>query len=331
VLSAGRGPRVTLDEVADRRQARPRGRGRDHAAIALTVPAAHGATITVAPNEPDTAQCFPFGIGLDPGDPWTPHAAFFYRDVPAFELKPGDTIAFNLAGVNDADIQLEIALARTTTNGGIEEGQPFETVVTNAQTPLNPRGDTVIGNFELQFIAEAPFSFPGGGLIIRFSNPSASFLADDTCDQIVVNALSTDSSAFFVQRAFADADGVFPWDQQRDESIGGFQVTTVEPPAPELAPGPPPDPTPDTDPPETEITKDAPKRTDEAAVKFRFVSDEPGSTFDCKLDKKKFKTCDSPQKVRRLDQGRHKFKVRATDPAGNVDASPAKDRFKVVD
>lgn len=305
------------------------------AAIALTAPAARGATITVSPNEPDTNQCFPLGIGLDPGDPWTPYAAFFYRDVPAFELKQGDTLAFDLAGLNDTDIQLEIALAPTTANGGVEQAQPFETVVTNTQTPLNPRGDTVIGNFELRFSAEAPFSFPGGGLIIRFSNPSASYLADDTCDQIVVTALATDSSGFFVQRAFADADGVFPWDQQTDESIGGFQVTTIEPPppAPEPAPAPAPDPgpSPDTDAPETTITKDAPKATDRTTVKFRFVSDEAGSTFACKLDKKRFKPCDSPAKVKRLDHGKHTFKVRATDPAGNVDASPAKDKFRVVD
>ena len=303
------------------------------AAIALTAPAARGATITVSPNEPDTAQCFPFGIGLDPGDPWTPHAAFFYRNVPAFELKQGDTLAFDLAGLNDADIQLEIALARTAVNGGTVEGQPFETVVTNTQTPLNPRGDTVIGNFEVRFTAQAPFSFPGGGLIIRFSDPSASYLADDTCDQIVVTAQSTDSSGFFVQRAFADADGVSPWDTQTLESIGGFRVSTVEPPAPAPDPGPPPDPgrAPDTDPPETTITKDAPKRTDRTQVKFKFASDEPGSTFACKLDRKRFKTCDSPEKLKRLDQGKHKFKVRATDPAGNVDTSPAKDRFRVVD
>jgi len=29
----------------------------------------------------------------------------------------------------------------------------------------------------------------------------------------------------------------------------------------------------------------------------------------------------------KVGRGIHKFKVRATDPAGNVDPSPAKDRF----
>ena len=105
------------------------------------------------------------------------------------------------------------------------------------------------------------------------------------------------------------------------------------PPAPEPPPAPAPDPgpSPDTDAPETTITQDAPKRIDATKVTFRFVSDELGSTFACKLDKKRFKPCDSPEKLKRLDQGKHKFKVRATDPAGNVDTSPAKDKFRVVD
>ncbi len=87
---------------------------------------------------------------------------------------------------------------------------------------------------------------------------------------------------------------------------------------------------PDTDPPETEITKDAPRRTDKNKVKFKFTSDEPDSTFECKLDRRQFKRCSSPKTVKRLDQGKHRFRVIATDPAGNSDPSAAKDKFKVV-
>ena len=87
----------------------------------------------------------------------------------------------------------------------------------------------------------------------------------------------------------------------------------------------------DTDPPETEITKGAPNKLAKHKAKFRFTSSEPDSTFECKLDKKKFKPCESPKRVKRLDEGKHKFKVRAIDEAGNVDPSPAKDKFKVVE
>ena len=88
---------------------------------------------------------------------------------------------------------------------------------------------------------------------------------------------------------------------------------------------------PDTDPPVTRITKGAPMRTDKHKVKFKFTSNERNSTFECKIHKKPFKPCEPPKTVRRLREGKHKFKVRAVDPAGNVDPSPAKDKFRVVD
>lgn len=84
-------------------------------------------------------------------------------------------------------------------------------------------------------------------------------------------------------------------------------------------------------PPETEITKGAPNRLDKTKFKFKFTSDEPRSTFECKLDRRPFEPCTSPRKVKRLDEGKHKFKVLAIDRAGNADPTPAKDRFKVVD
>jgi hypothetical protein len=214
------------------------------AASALTAGTAQAATVTVFPNNPTVGICFPFGIA-DPasGSRWTPHAAFIYQNVPSFELSTGDTLAFDLGNVNDADIQLRIALARTTTNGGDVEDEPFKTVVTNNQTPLNPRGDTTVGNFELKFTAEAPFSFPGGGLIIRFSDPSTSYQADNTClgnSQNLVKGSSSDTSGFFVKVALRDADGVSPWPDFNTTNIGAFQVVTTDP----TPPTPPPDPQP---------------------------------------------------------------------------------------
>lgn len=60
------------------------------------------------------------------------------------------------------------------------------------------------------------------------------------------------------------------------------------------------------------------------------TSSESGSTFECKLNRGKFKPCSSPRKLKHLDPGKEKFKVRATDAAGNVDLSPVKDKFKVL-
>jgi hypothetical protein len=96
-------------------------------------------------------------------------------------------------------------------------------------------------------------------------------------------------------------------------------------------PPPPPPPPPDTDAPETSITKRPPNRLDQSKAKFKFTADEPGASFECKIDRKPFKACTSPKVVKRLDDGKHKFKVRAIDAAGNVDSTLAKDRFRVVD
>ena len=103
------------------------------------------------------------------------------------------------------------------------------------------------------------------------------------------------------------------------------------PPSDTPPPGGSPPPTGDTDPPQTTITKGAPDTTDENKVKFKFRSDEAGSTFECKLDKRPFKPCASPRIVKGLDEGGHKFLVRATDPSGNTDPTAAKDKFKVLE
>jgi len=73
---------------------------------------------------------------------------------------------------------------------------------------------------------EAPFSFAGGGLIIRFSNPSGAFSSDHDANFSLVGAGFSDSSENFVLRFTGDADGVYPWDQSFLASIGGFQVIT---------------------------------------------------------------------------------------------------------
>ena len=87
---------------------------------------------------------------------------------------------------------------------------------------------------------------------------------------------------------------------------------------------------PDTDPPETTITKRPRNKSSKTRAKYAFVSDEPASTFECRIDKGPFAPCESPRKFK-VEVGRHRFLVRAIDAAGNADPSAAADRFKVVD
>jgi hypothetical protein len=82
-------------------------------------------------------------------------------------------------------------------------------------------------------------------------------------------------------------------------------------------------------PPETSITKRPKKKTEKRKAKFRFVADPAdGAAFECKLDKKDFKPCDSPYK-KKVRPGKHKLKVVAT-VEGVSDPTPAKFKWKVL-
>jgi hypothetical protein len=67
-----------------------------------------------------------------------------------------------------------------------------------------------------------------------------------------------------------------------------------------------------------------------ARATFTFVSGESGSTFSCKLDDRKRRSCISPKTYKKLEPGKHVFRVRARDRAGNRDATPAVRRFKIA-
>jgi hypothetical protein len=85
----------------------------------------------------------------------------------------------------------------------------------------------------------------------------------------------------------------------------------------------------DTVAPQTRFTLKPAKTVSTRTVKFKFRSNEPGSTFKCKLDKGAWRSCTSPKKLH-VKIGKHVFKVRATDAAGNRDATPAVYKFKRV-
>lgn len=195
----------------------------------ITMTSAFSATVTIQGDNPYVQNCYPFGGG---NNDWLPYAGFVYQNVPAFDIQAGDTIAFDLGALNDTDVQLEIAMAATVSNGSAEPAGAFTTVVTNTQVPANPRGDAIIGNYELQFTAESAFSFPGGGLVIRFTNPAGVFASDSSCDQVLVSHSVGDTSGYFVGRFYRDADGAYTWDETGTDSIGGFQVITDVAPAP---------------------------------------------------------------------------------------------------
>jgi hypothetical protein len=79
----------------------------------------------------------------------------------------------------------------------------------------------------------------------------------------------------------------------------------------------------DDTPPET-IIDFGPSRTEtSASATFIFSSTESGSSFQCRLDDRAFRTCVSPKSYSGLDNGSHTFEVRATDVANNEDPTPS--------
>jgi hypothetical protein len=90
----------------------------------------------------------------------------------------------------------------------------------------------------------------------------------------------------------------------------------------------------DTKAPNTRIGRKPARRTRSRLAVFRFSSTEAGSSFQCKLDRGRFRGCRSPFK-RRVKAGpgrgrKHTFQVRALDRAGNLDRTPAKFVWRVV-
>jgi hypothetical protein len=64
-------------------------------------------------------------------------------------------------------------------------------------------------------------------------------------------------------------------------------------------------------------------------VRFVLSSTEEGSSFRCKLDARRFRSCPRTVRYRHLSAGRHVFKARAVGPTGSVDPSPVVFRFKI--
>ena len=78
----------------------------------------------------------------------------------------------------------------------------------------------------------------------------------------------------------------------------------------------------DTTPPDTLVTS-YPADPSNAPATFAFVSSEPGSTFECRIDGGAWGACTSPHTFPGLTDGLHTAQVRATDPAGNTDQTPS--------
>ncbi|HMJ03031.1 MAG TPA: hypothetical protein VK506_08810, partial [Conexibacter sp.] len=144
-------------------------------------------------------------------------------------------------------------------------------------------------------------------------------------------ALSLVDGRLYAAGSFTSAGG-----DLQAQSVASFQLTpTVVDPTPPATPTPSPTPSPSPTPaardgraPATSLRRARINQRKRTAT-FTFASGERGSTFSCKLDRKRFKRCRSPKTYKKLKPGKHVFRVRARDRTGNLDATPAARRFKI--
>ena len=201
--------------------------------------------------------------------------------------------------------------------------------------PANPNDGTDMGAVELQAIA-APNtridSGPDGRFVVRSSTVTFRFSADQPGSTFEcsldggafepctsprqLTGLSNGAHTFAVR---ATSDGI----ADPTPATATFTVDTSGPP--------------DIKPPVTTVDK-APKRKiktsrGKAKVKVAFSSNEPESTFQCKIDKGVFKACQSPLtaklKAKTGKGAKHSILIRAVDAAGNV-GEPAEVKVKVI-
>jgi large repetitive protein len=86
----------------------------------------------------------------------------------------------------------------------------------------------------------------------------------------------------------------------------------------------------DLAPPQTRIVKGPRKRTAKRRARFRLRASEAVEKFECRIDARPFERCDRRERAK-VGRGRHRFRARAVDLAGNVDPTPAKLKWKVVE
>jgi hypothetical protein len=84
--------------------------------------------------------------------------------------------------------------------------------------------------------------------------------------------------------------------------------------------------------PHTRITFAPASKTRSRNPVFRFTDStgQEGTTFRCKVDRKPWRSCRSPLRLKRLGRGKHVLQVKAVNAAGEMEPEPVKRAFKVV-
>ncbi len=171
-------------------------------AAALAAPRRSAAdVITIDDAGLQGTTSIPFTCSVDGDSPlWLPTMGFVYRNVEAFDLSPGDTVAFDIqmpGAATDLGFRPQLDLALAHASDPLNPFLPDHvagsatdfTTIGHGAIASGP-GNKVVRDYDLVFTADTPFHFPGGGLIIRVARPQG-VLATRT-DADCVSAITAD-------------------------------------------------------------------------------------------------------------------------------------------
>ena len=200
----------------------------------------------------------------------------------------------------------------------------YESRLTNTPPAIEAVGDRAVGTGEQLQLTVSATDPEGDGLSYSASNlpPGASF---DPASRTFTWTPSSDQAGSYTVR-FQVSDG-------GASDAEDITITVSEAPTADSGGGSgtgDDSGTADTTAPETIKGKGPKRRIEKPIAKFSFSSNEPGSSFECKIDKREAKPCSSPIVARRLKTGKHTFSVTAIDAAGNRDLTPAIWKFRVA-
>ena len=159
----------------------------------------------------------------------------------------------------------------------------------------------------------APFGIPDGMALRRTISPGCATLLEPTDDRD--NSAADFSAVFPSPRPNSLAPGERPCGSAGGQQQGGSGGAGNQD---------------GRGAPRTTLKRKPPRKTGDRTPTFRFVANETGSSFQCKLDSRPFKACRSPFTTAKLTPGPHTFKVRARDDSGRLDPSASTYRFRVI-
>jgi Ca2+-binding RTX toxin-like protein len=204
-------------------------------------------------------------------------------------------------------------------------GEPLDAIAEVEDLEGSGSGDVFYGDGG----ANQLFGRPGADAYFAGAGED-SILANSGDADKVIDCGPDDDSALIDRPQYGDPQPV-ECESVAEADPNNFRTVTLLPPPPLVEPPPPPP-----------ADRRAPRTTlgfhprslvfthrQWRRVAFRFASNEPGSRFRCKLDRKPYRGC-TPPRAYAVKAGRHAFSVFAIDRAGNRDRSPALFRFRVI-